>query len=117
MVAELTISLVLKFIVVVLLVPLFSVPALVSVSSRFSRDLLIVHQLIGGLGGILGELYIHGQLSVKVSALSEMEKPDFMMSAEGDVERKEPGVLALICCSQWNRFHPSLWSSRVSSTW
>lgn len=49
-VADITIGLVIKFAVVVSLVPLFSIPAV----------------FIGVLGGVLGELYIHGQLSVKV---------------------------------------------------
>ncbi|WVQ74585.1 hypothetical protein IAR50_004186 [Cryptococcus sp. DSM 104548] len=48
-VADVTVGLVLKIIVVVSLVPLFSLPAV----------------FIGLLGGIIGEMYIHGQLSVK----------------------------------------------------
>ena len=59
-VANLTVSLSLKFLVVVFLVPIFSIPAL----------------LIGAIGGILGELYIHGQLSVK-REMSNAKSPLF----------------------------------------
>nr|XP_031862945.1 uncharacterized protein CI109_001420 [Kwoniella shandongensis]KAA5530017.1 hypothetical protein CI109_001420 [Kwoniella shandongensis] len=48
-VAQITVDLVLKLLVVVALVPFFSIPAI----------------FIGVLGGFIGELYIHGQLSVK----------------------------------------------------
>lgn len=59
-VAEMTISLIIKFFVVVYLVPVFSVPAVV----------------IGVVGGIIGELYIHGQLSVK-REMSNAKSPLF----------------------------------------
>ncbi|KAK8861563.1 hypothetical protein IAR55_002385 [Kwoniella newhampshirensis] len=59
-VAEITIGLILKLVVVVVLVPFFSIPAI----------------LIGVLGGFLGELYIHGQLSVK-REMSNAKSPLF----------------------------------------
>lgn len=59
-VAIITISLLIKLAVVVSLVPLSSIPAVV----------------IGVVGGILGELYIHGQLSVK-REMSNAKSPLF----------------------------------------
>lgn len=59
-VAEMTFSLIIKFATVVALVPVFSLPAVV----------------IGALGGIIGELYIHGQLSVK-REMSNAKSPLF----------------------------------------
>ncbi|WVQ93407.1 hypothetical protein IAU59_000477 [Kwoniella sp. CBS 9459] len=59
-VADITIGLILKFLVVIVLVPFFSLPALV----------------IGALGGFLGEVYIHGQLSVK-REMSNAKSPLF----------------------------------------
>ncbi|WVQ88009.1 hypothetical protein IAS59_001740 [Cryptococcus gattii] len=59
-VADVTVGLALKIIVVISLVPLFSLPAI----------------FIGCLGGILGEMYIHGQLSVK-REMSNAKSPLF----------------------------------------
>jgi ABC-type multidrug transport system fused ATPase/permease subunit len=59
-VAEITISLAIKFVVVLALVPLFSLPALA----------------IGLLGAFIGEVYIHGQLSVK-REMSNAKSPLF----------------------------------------
>lgn len=59
-VAETTISLIIKFITVVAVVPIFSLPAV----------------LIGALGGLIGEFYIHGQLSVK-REMSNAKSPLF----------------------------------------
>ncbi|OCF31712.1 ATP-binding cassette transporter [Kwoniella heveanensis BCC8398] len=59
-VADITIGLILKFLVVIALVPFFSLPALA----------------IGALGGFLGEVYIHGQLSVK-REMSNAKSPLF----------------------------------------
>lgn len=59
-VAEITISLALKFVVVLALVPLFSLPAIA----------------IGGLGAFIGEVYIHAQLSVK-REMSNAKSPLF----------------------------------------
>ncbi|WVF65767.1 hypothetical protein IAT40_000501 [Kwoniella sp. CBS 6097] len=59
-VADITIGLILKFLVVIALVPFFSLPALV----------------IGAVGGFLGEVYIHGQLSVK-REMSNAKSPLF----------------------------------------
>ncbi|ODO04635.1 hypothetical protein I350_05244 [Cryptococcus amylolentus CBS 6273] len=59
-VADVTAGLILKIAVVVSLVPLFSIPAVI----------------IGALGGIMGEMYIHGQLSVK-REMSNAKSPLF----------------------------------------
>ncbi|TYJ59220.1 hypothetical protein B9479_000209 [Cryptococcus floricola] len=59
-VADVTVGLALKIIVVVSLVPLFSLPAV----------------FIGLLGGTIGEMYIHGQLSVK-REMSNAKSPLF----------------------------------------
>ncbi|WVQ79115.1 hypothetical protein IAT38_001210 [Cryptococcus sp. DSM 104549] len=59
-VVDVTVGLVLKLLVVVSLVPLFSIPAI----------------FIGLLGGFLGEMYIHGQLSVK-REMSNSKSPLF----------------------------------------
>jgi ABC-type multidrug transport system fused ATPase/permease subunit len=59
-VSEITISLAIKFVVVLALVPLFSLPAIA----------------IGALGGFIGEVYIHGQLSVK-REMSNAKSPLF----------------------------------------
>ncbi|OWT36272.1 ATP-binding cassette transporter [Cryptococcus neoformans] len=59
-VADVTVGLALKIIVVISLVPLFSLPAV----------------FIGCLGGVLGEMYIHGQLSVK-REMSNAKSPLF----------------------------------------
>ncbi|ORY22510.1 hypothetical protein BCR39DRAFT_551500 [Naematelia encephala] len=59
-VAEMTLNMIIKFIVVVSLVPMFSIPSI----------------CIGALGGVLGELYIHGQLSVK-REMSNTKSPLF----------------------------------------
>ena len=59
-VADITVSLLIKFGIVVSLVPLFSIPAVA----------------IGALGGFLGELYIHSQLSVK-REMSNAKSPLF----------------------------------------
>ena len=66
-VVDMTIALLLKFVVVVALVPLFSIPSTVSPS----RDAALCadNKIIGVVGGFLGEVYIHGQLSVKVSSV------------------------------------------------
>ncbi|KAL7418721.1 hypothetical protein Q5752_006404 [Cryptotrichosporon argae] len=59
-VVDITLGMAIKLVVVVSFVPLFSIPAVV----------------IGALGGILGELYIHGQLSVK-REMSNAKSPLF----------------------------------------
>ncbi|WVR03866.1 hypothetical protein IAU60_000864 [Kwoniella sp. DSM 27419] len=59
-VADISIGLVLKVVVVIGLVPLFSIPALA----------------IGGIGALLGEFYIHAQLSVK-REMSNAKSPLF----------------------------------------
>ncbi|WVQ74599.1 hypothetical protein IAR50_004200 [Cryptococcus sp. DSM 104548] len=59
-VADVTAGLILKIAVVVSLVPLFSIPAVT----------------IGALGGFMGEMYIHGQLSVK-REMSNAKSPLF----------------------------------------
>ena len=58
--SDMTINLILKFGIVVALVPIFGIPAVV----------------IGAVGGILGELYIHSQLSVK-REMSNAKSPLF----------------------------------------
>lgn len=59
-VADISLSLLIKFFTVVVLVPIFSLPAVI----------------IGAVGGILGEIYIHGQLSVK-REMSNAKSPLF----------------------------------------
>ena len=59
-VADMSTSMIIKFALVIVLVPLFSFPAI----------------FIGLLGGVLGELYIHGQLSVK-REMSNAKSPLF----------------------------------------
>jgi ABC-type multidrug transport system fused ATPase/permease subunit len=75
---DMSIGLILKFLVVVSLVPLFSLPAIVSAHGRIERvcELISISQAIGVLGGILGELYMHGQLSVK-REMSNAKSPLF----------------------------------------
>ncbi|WWC60298.1 uncharacterized protein I303_102867 [Kwoniella dejecticola CBS 10117] len=59
-VADITTGLVLKFAVVIALVPIFSIPAVI----------------IGAVGALLGEVYIHSQLSVK-REMSNAKSPLF----------------------------------------
>ena len=73
-------------------------------------------KLIGALGGILGELYIHAQLSVKVDlSFCQYQTKPLKTIKEGNVKRKESYLFALLGCREWNCVCPSLWSSRVSS--
>ncbi|ORX36515.1 hypothetical protein BD324DRAFT_651753 [Kockovaella imperatae] len=57
---EISVSLIIKFVIVVSLVPLFSIPAIV----------------IGAIGGFMGEMYIHSQLSIK-REMSNAKSPLF----------------------------------------
>lgn len=115
MVVDITIGLVIKFGVVIALVPLFSLPAIVSPCCSLVRRPAHRAQVIGGVGAVLGELYIHGQLSVKVGLNALGAQPSSQPNVARDVERQIAAVLAFLRCCQRDRINQGLWSARATA--